>query len=138
MDFELYQNVSRLDLDTLKVGDQVKVNDWEDAMTVKAVSENYLVMTCQKDGDVYYSVCSKLPWHGIRHNAMRGGMFHCSTDDWVWGSPLCIEHKDVYKFEDPELSAQYLQDFEDGKCHLSERCGIPIYDLYVRRGSSSG
>lgn len=127
-----YTNVTREILDTIKVGDLIKVNDWKKPMRVKAVSENYFVMTQKMFGDTCYSVCSKLPWDGIRYNSMRGGMFHCSTDNWVFGSPLSIDYRDLYQFENEEANQKYLQSFENGECELSERRGIAIYDLYVK------
>ena len=130
--FVHYKDITRKILDTIKVGDEILVNNWTDPMTVKCVSENYFVMTCVKDEDTYYSVCSKKPWNGIKHNAMVGGMFHCGTDDWICGSPLCISNENLYQFANMELSLKYLQEFEDEKCHVSERNGIAIYDLYVR------
>lgn len=127
-----YDNVTREILDTIKVGDLIKVNDWKKPMRVKAVSDNYFVMTEKQFGKTYYSVCSKLPWNGIRHNNMIGGMFHCSPDDWVFGSPLTLDYEDLYSFENEEANQKYLQQFEDGEVHLSERSGIAIYDLYVK------
>lgn len=127
-----YTNVTREILDTIKVGDLIKVNDWKKPLRVKAVSDNYFVMTSKMFGDTCYSVCSKLPWGGIRYNSMRGGMFHCSTDNWVFGSPLGIDYKDLYQFENEEANQKYLQQFEDGECELSERRGVAIYDLYVK------
>ena len=127
-----YTEITREILDTIKVGDLVRVNDWKKPMKVKAVSENYFVMTQNMFGDTYYSVCSKLPWDSVRHNAMVGGMFHCGCDDWIFGSPLTIGHENVYQFNNEETNKRYLQDFEDGKTHISERNGIAIYDLYVK------
>jgi hypothetical protein len=127
-----YDNVTREILDTIKVDDLIKVNDWKKPMRVKAVSQNYFVMTQKQFKDTYYSVCSKLPWGGIRHNNMHGGMFHCSSDDWIFGSPLSIDYEDLYEFENEEANQKYLQQFEDGECNLSERRGIAIYDLYVK------
>ena len=127
-----YNNITREILDTIKVGDLIKVNNWNKPMRVKAVSENYFVMTQKQFGNTYYSVCSKLPWDGIRHNDMCGGMFHCSSDDWVFGSPLTLDYEDLYEFENEEANQKYLQMFEDGKVHLSERRGTAIYDLYVK------
>ena len=40
-----YPTVTREILDTIKVGDLIRVNDWKKPMRVKAVSENYFVMT---------------------------------------------------------------------------------------------
>lgn len=127
-----YNNITKDILNTIKVGDLIKVNDWKKPMRVKAVSENYFVMTMNIFGNIYYSVCSKLPWGGIRYNAMRGGMFHCGTDSWLFGSPLTCDYEDVYKFDNEESNKLYLQDFEDGKSELSFRTSIPIYDLYVK------
>lgn len=129
--YKHYENITREVLDTIKVGDLVRVNDWTSPMLVKAVSKNFFVMTCKKGEDTYYSVCSKLPWDGIRHNAMIGGMFHCGCDDWILGTPLGIRNENIYQFNDPELNKMYLQEFEDGKTHISERNGVAIYDLYV-------
>lgn len=127
-----YNNVTREILDTIKVGDLIKVNDWDTPMEVKAVSENYFVMTEDKGNDKYYSVCSKLPWDGIRYNSMVGGMFHCGTDNWVFGSSLQSEYENVYYFENEECNKKYLEEFERGECELSFRTSIAIYDLYVK------
>ncbi len=130
-----YTNITRAILDTIKVGDLVRVNNWKKPMKVKAVSENFFVMTQNLFGKTFYSVCSKLPWDGIIYNSMRGGMFHCSTDNWIFGSPLVVEYRDLYTFENNEATQKYLQSFETGDCELSERKGIAIYDLYVKAGS---
>ena len=127
-----YDNITREILDTIKVGDLIKVNDWKKPMKVKAVSDNYFVMTQNLFGNTYYSVCSKLPWNGIRYNSMVGGMFHCSTDNWIFGSPLTWDYDNLYKFDNDEANQKYLQSFENGECELSERRGIAIYDLYVK------
>ena len=127
-----YTNITRDILDTIKVGDLIKVNDWESPMEVKAVSENYFVMTENRDGERYYSVCSKLPWDGIRYNSMVGGMFHCGTDNWVLGSSLQSEYENVYYFENEECNKKYLEEFEHGECELSFRTSVAIYNLYVK------
>jgi hypothetical protein len=131
--YEHYNNVTREILDTIKVGDFIRVNNWKKPMRVKAVSDNYFVMIQNLFGNIYYSVCSKLPWDGVIHNSMRGGMFHCSTDNWIFGSALLIDYPDLYKFENEEANQKYLQQFEDGESELSERRGIAIYDLYIKR-----
>ena len=127
-----YENVTREVLDTIKVGDLIKVNNWKKPMRVKAVSENYFVMTQKQFGNTYYSVCSKLPWDGVRHNYMIGGMFHCGPDNWVFGSPTSIDYDNLYEFENEEGNQKYLQEFERGESEISERRGIAIYDLYVK------
>lgn len=127
-----YTDVTREILNTIKVGDLIRVNDWKRPMRVKAISENYFIMTQKMFGETCYSVCSKLPWDGIRYNAMRGGMFHCSTDNWIFGSILCSEYDNLYEFENEEANQKYLQEFESGETELSQRRAIPIYDLYVK------
>ena len=129
-----YTNVTREILDMIKVGDLVKVNNWKRPMRVRAVSTNYFVMTQNVCGDTCYSVCSKLPWNGSMHNRMRGGMFHCSTDNMIFGSILVADYPDLYKFENEAANQKYLQEFENGYLELSERRGIAIYDLYVKGG----
>ena len=127
-----YDNVTRDILDTVGVGDLIKVNDWKQPMRVKAVSKNYFLMTSKVFGDTCYSVCSKLPWSGNVYNSMRGGMFHCSTDNMIFGSVLSSDYPNLYKFENEEANQKYLQEFENGNLELSQRRGIAIYDLYVK------
>ena len=59
--YKHYTNVTKEILDTVKAGDLIKINDWKKPMRVKAVSENFLVMTQKNFRNTYYSVCSKLP-----------------------------------------------------------------------------
>ena len=107
-------------------------NDWTKPLRVKAVSENYFVMVSNLFGKPMYSVCSKLPWKGVRHNAMTGCMFHCGADNWIFGSPLSLQYENLYRFENEEANQAYLQEFENGEAKISERNGVPIYDLYVK------
>ena len=116
----------------IKVGDLIKVNNWKKPMRVKAVSNNYFLMTMKQFGVTYYSVCSKIPWKGIRYNNMVGGMFHCGCDNWIFGSPLSIDYENLYMFENDESNKLYLQDFENGQAEISVRNAIAIYDLYVK------
>ncbi len=60
-------------------------------------------------------------------NAMRGGMFHCGTDNMVFG----YGNFD-YKFDNEDQIKGYLQAFEDGEVELSCRTSVPIYDLFVK------
>lgn len=130
-----YTNVTKEILDTIKVGDLIKINNWKRPMRVKAVSKNYFVMTQKVCGNTCYSVCEKLPWGGIRYNSMVGGMFHCGTDNWVFGSPLSISYTNLYAFENEEANQAYLQGFENNENELSVRSSVAIYDLYVKVGA---
>ncbi len=133
MAYVSYSDVTREILDTVCVGGLIKINEWKVPMRVKAVSENYFVMTRKQFGYTVYSVCSKLSWDGIRYNQMRGGMFHCSTDNWAFGSPLTADYEHLYDFGDDDANDAYLQSFESGETELSERRGVPIYELYIKK-----
>ena len=63
---------------------------------------------------------------------MVGGMFHCGSDNWVFGSPVSADYEDLYLFENEEANKKYLQEFETGETELSVRTAIAIYDLYVK------
>lgn len=117
---------------TVKEGDLIRVNDWHQPMKVKCVSENYFVMTANRFGKIYYSVVSKKPWTGTRHNSMVGGMYHCGTDSWVFGSPLQSECEKLYEFNDELYNKLYLDAFEKGECELSCRTSIAIFELYIK------
>lgn len=125
--YKHYDNITKDILDEIKVGNLIRINDWKRGMRVAGVSDNYFVMIQKVCGNISYSVCEKKPWGGIRYNAMRGGMFHCSTDDTLFG------YTDFdYKFDEEEQIERYLNAFENGEIELSVRRAVPIYDLYVK------
>ena len=93
-EYKHYTEITKDVLDNIKVGMLVKINDWKRPMKVVGVSENYFCMIQNVCGNICYSVCEKKPWSGIRYNQMIGGMFHCSTDNMVFGY---MDHN--YKFD---------------------------------------
>lgn len=115
-------------LDTVSIGNLVRVNDWKKPMRVKGVSENYFVMVRNNFGQLRYSVCEKKRWGGIRHNKMVGGMFHCGVDNMIFGW-IGFD----YKFDDQEQINKYLQAFETGEIELSVRGTIPVLNLQVKQ-----
>ena len=127
--YEQYTEITRKILNTIQVGDLVRINDWKKPLRVKGVSDNYFVMAAKQFKDTIYSVCKKKPWGGIRHNAMTGGMFHCGRDSWIfgWGG------MDDYDFENAEQTAAYLQSFESGESEISHRNAVPIMFLQIKR-----
>lgn len=125
--YTTYTEVTEEVLDTIKVGDLVKVNDWKKPMKVRGVSKNYAVMTENNFGKIYYSVIEKKPWDGVLRNEMVGGHFHCGRDNWIFGDPYFD-----YNFDNAEGVAQYLQTFETGKTELSVRNAIPILELHIK------
>lgn len=125
--YKHYENVTKEILDNIKVENLVKINNWKRPMKVVGVSENYFAMIQKICGKVYYSICEKKPWDGIRHNDMTGGMFHIGTDDMIFG------YMDFdYEFNDEKQIKNYLQAFENGEIELSVRRSVPIYNLYVK------
>ena len=128
MKYEAYTEITKEVLDKVQVGDLVKINDWKAPYRCKGVSENYFVVTRNAFGNVYYSICEKNPWPGIKHNAMTGGMFHISTDDLVFG------WSGGYNFDDQDNMREYLQALEAGEIGLSERRGCPVTYIAIKKG----
>ncbi|MNT01509.1 hypothetical protein D3C71_1285010 [compost metagenome] len=120
-------NITKEILDTVNIGNLVRVNDWVKPMRVVGVSENYFVMIRNNFGQLRYSVCEKKPWGGIRYNKMVGGMFHCGTDNMIFGY-IGFD----YKFDDQKQINRYLNAFETGEIELSVRGTIPILSLQVK------
>lgn len=129
--YEQHTEITKELLDSIKVGDLIKVNDWEKPLRVKGVSENYFVMATKQFGDTIYSVCEKKPWDGVRHNEMTGGMFHVGRDSWVFG---WFGFDEGYDLENTEKTSEYLQSFESGESEISCRSAIPIRLLRIKRG----
>lgn len=130
--YKKYKNVTKEVLDTIKVGNLVKVNDWKRPMKVVGVSDNYFVMKQNNFGKLLYSVCEKKPWEGIQFNRMIGGMFHCGRDNTIFGWMGTDDIKFDYKFEDENQINSYLKAFETRDIELSQRGSIAIKSLYVK------
>ena len=124
-----YIKIDKEVLDTLQVGDLVKINDWGKPMRVKGVTKNYVALSMKQFKDTIYSIVSKIPWGklGMRHNAMTGGCFHCGRDNWIFGAPDFN-----YNFDDAEAVQKYLESFETGETEISERAGVPIRKIAIK------
>lgn len=127
--YRQYTEITKELLDSICVGDLVKVNNWKKPLRVKGVSANYFVMATKQFGKTVYSVCEKKPWGGIRHNEMTGGLFHVGRDSWLFG---WIGFDD-YDFENAKKTAEYLQSFEVSESEISCRNAIPIRLLQIKR-----
>ena len=125
--YQHYYDITKETLDTINVGDFVKINDWKRAMRVVGVSQNYFCMIQKVCGNICYSVCEKKRWSGIRYNRMLGNFFHCGTDNMVFG----YGNFD-YKFDNKDQIKEYLQAFERGEIELSARTSVPIFDLFIK------
>ena len=120
-------------LDSIEVGDLIRVNSWNRSLRVRGVSKDYFVMAQPMFGKWDYSVCEKKPWPGVHYNQMIGGMFHVGTDWWVFGAP------EGYQFNNQEATDNYLRTFElpEQDCdhaELSVRRSVPIYEIYIKKG----
>ena len=119
-------------LDSVELGDVVKMNDWKRGMVVRGVSENYFVMAVNMFGQWCYSACEKLV-RTHNHNQMTQGMFHIGTDSWVFG------YGDGYHFDDPDWVSEYLASFdaegEEDRSEISVRRGVPIYSMAIRKAA---
>ena len=116
-------------LDSIKVGDKVRCNDWKRAKKVVGVSQNYFVMATKCFGKWLYSVCEKKTFKGIRYNALVGGYFSIGTDNWVFGAPM----ENAYEFDNEIFVKQYLNAFESGECELSMRKSCALTEIEIRR-----
>lgn len=142
--YEYYsgEEVTKELLDGIKAGDLIKINDWKKPLRVKGCIDNYFVMATKQFGKDLYSVCEKKRWEYGQHNRMTPDMFHVSRDAWLfgWMGWKDFDFRDNYKydFDNPEWCEAYLTSFEfapEGKeiSKLSERSGIPIEEIYIKR-----
>jgi hypothetical protein len=137
-EYRNFTDVTKEILDNIKVGDLIKVNDWNKPLKVRAVSENYFVMASRMFGKWDYSVCEKKVWIGIKHNSMVGGKFHVGTDGWLFGSPVWYEFNcNGYDFDNTEASQAYISAFELPRSHrehafISPRNAVPIFSISIK------
>lgn len=120
-------------LDSIEVGDLIKVNDWTKPMRVKFVAENGFAMTQKNFGNTYYSIFPKNTYEK-EVNPEERGMYRCGADNWIFGSDLCGDYEKLYEFENPEASAAYFRAFGDGETDLSRRKSIAVFKLYIKKG----
>lgn len=131
-EYKTYSNITKGLLDSIKVGDLIKINDWKKPLRVKGVSKDYFVMA----GEGEYSVCEKKPWNKGPHNRMTPGMFHCGPDAWLFGAPFLFGNK-LYNFKNSEVTQVYLESFElpessENHSSISERNSIPITKIQIK------
>lgn len=116
-------------LDSIKVGDKVRCNDWKRSKRVVGVSTNYFVMATKCFGKWLYSVCQKNPFGGIKYNSLVGGYFSIGTDNCIFGIPM----ENAYEFDNDTFLKQYLNAFENGECELSMRRSCALVSIEIRR-----
>lgn len=110
MDINLGTNVLELSIRSLRVGDKVRINDWEELFTVCGVSENYVLAHCGQE----YTIIAKRPTNYL-YNGIHPGAYVCAPDYLIFG------YFGGYHFTDPEWVKQYLGDLESGEIKMSVR-----------------
>lgn len=116
-------------LDSIKVGDTVRCNDWKRAKEVVGVSPNYFVMATRCFGKWLYSVFEKKPFGGIRYNSLVCGYFSIGTDNYLFGFP----DDNAYEFDNYSFVSKYLEAFESGECELSMRKSCALTEIEIKR-----
>lgn len=119
-------------LDSIEVGDLIKINEWKEPMKVKFVAENGFAMTQKTFGGTYYSIFPKKTYEEEVKPKQRG-MYRCGPDNWICGSNLCDDYEKLYEFENPEASAAYFRAFGDGETDLSMKHSVAVYKLYIKK-----
>lgn len=108
-------------LDSIKVGDEIKCNDWDESMRVVGVSDNYFIMV---HGN-YYSICEKKPIDHTR-NYYTKDSFRIGDDDLVFGKI------GGYKWEDEDFVKKYLDELETGETQLSARRAVDLKKITIK------
>ncbi|MEG0409108.1 MAG: hypothetical protein RR623_09565 [Bacilli bacterium] len=115
-------------LNSLVIGDKVKINDWKQPLTVKGISENYVIMNRRYKGDNYsYAIIEKKK-SSYRHNGREwNDMFICGTDDRVVGSVY------GYAFNNQKYIDGYLDYLETSEIDISYRNRVCIEYISIRK-----
>ena len=130
--YEIYEkpNITKELLNTIKVGDFIKVNTWKRPMKVIAVSENFFIMWKKHFDTWAYSICEKNK-RGYAYNMLyrpnRGfddDEFVCGPDNYVFGH---------YDYSIPEDCEEALKELESGEMEVSQRRCWGISKLQVKR-----
>ena len=132
--YDFYAEVTKEILDSIKVGDLVKPNDWKRPFRVIGVTDSYFVMIGNEFGKILYSVCEKkikLPLT-YKYNAMCGGKFHYGPDAWIFGHPGSADKG--YDWSNKEWVKKYLETFEDCEVQsrISERHGCCLNNISIK------
>lgn len=74
--YETHVEITKELLDSIKVGDLIKINDWKKPLRVMGVSKNYFVMAVKQFSDTVYSACEKTAQY---HNLIARQPMICFT-----------------------------------------------------------
>lgn len=119
--YELFERPTKELLDTIKVGDMIKCNNWKESYKVKAVSENYFIATRPFFGDAMYTICHKAN-AGFNHNGIIPDLPYIGPDNYVFGN---------YDYKDDCDDA--IKELESGEMEVSVRNGVALYQIQIKR-----
>ena len=117
-----YDEITKEILDTVKIGDLVKCNDWKVPLKVKGVSINYIIMSSKRFGKCLYSICEKKQVNHNRNNYTEGN-YRIGTDNYVFGLFDYLNEDDVEKA---------LKKLEAGDLELSVRTSVNLERINIK------
>lgn len=129
--YEIYEHPTKEILDSVGVGDLVKISDWKKPYKVMAVSKDHFVMIAKRFKDTYYSICSKVPSED-NYNNMKKGFFFAGALQWNFIKS--------YDWNSKESMADLLNDLENPEVEdvrMSKRQGtISVTHIEIKRCQS--
>lgn len=120
--YNSYDIVTKEILDTVKIGDLIKCNDWKKPLKVIGVSENFFIMARKAFKSYIYSICEKNKIDYSRNNFHEGN-FRIGTDNYIFGNFNYLNIKDVN---------EALIELENSKMELSIRTSIDLYYISIK------
>lgn len=108
-------------LDTIKVGDLVKCNDWKQALRVVAVSRNFFIMVRRAFNRYIYSICHKND-ADVSRNLITAGMPYVGTDNYVFG----------FFESEPDHYNKTLKELEKCDAMIAENTAATLFKIQVK------
>lgn len=134
MKYEIYEkhDVTKELLNTIKVGDLIKVNTWKRPMRVIAVSENFFIMWKKHFNTYMYSICEKNK-RGYHHNTVYRPACGFYEDEFVCGSD---DHYTKYDYSNEKECKKALEELEKGTLEVTTRHGWGVWHLEIKRAAA--
>ena len=126
------QEITKELLNTIKVGDLIKINIWKKPMRVVAVSENFFIMWKKHFKTWVYSICEKNK-RGYEHNLCYRPNNGFDKDEFVCGrdNSYC-----KFDYSTEKGCQEALKELESGELEVSERGGWGIWHIEIKEGKS--
>ena len=115
-------------LDKVRIGDNLKSNCWDEIMSVRGVSEHFIVAR-DDDSELYTVIWKEL--NQSMYNGVPRNCYVCGPDAYVFGTPLQMEYPEIYKFKHMVGTAKYLMAFENNEAHISMRRWAQIKGIEI-------